>query len=57
MAKVDVTAYPYATVWGELEIPDDTEDVRGYVRDHWDAIKFGSPDLDFCGTDFEVDFH
>ena len=49
-----VTTYPYATVWGEIDIPDDIEDVRQYVYDHWDEIKFGEPDLDYAGTDFEV---
>lgn len=52
--KRSVTAYPYATVWGEIEIPDDVKDVRQYVKDHWDEIKFGEPDLDYVGTDFEV---
>ena len=49
-----VTAYPYATVWGEIDIPDDIEDVQQYVKDHWDEIEFGEPDLDYAGTDFEV---
>ena len=55
MKQVTVTAYPYATACGTLDIPDEVTDVRSYVSDHWNDIKFEAPDLDFCGTDYEVE--
>ena len=55
MAKRTITAYPYATVFGEIEIPEGVDDVKKYVVDHWDDIEFGEPDLDYGGTDFEVE--
>ena len=54
MYRVDVVAYPYATVWGRINVPDDVEEIYDYVREHWDEIDFEEPDLDFCGIDYEV---
>lgn len=50
--KIDVTAYPYTVTYGTIEVPDDTEDIHQYIAEHFDEINFGSPDLDYCGTDF-----
>lgn len=55
MAKYHITAYPYATQSGEINIPDDITDVKAYVEEHWNEIEFDEPDLDYAGTDFEVD--
>lgn len=55
MKEVTVTAYPFATTSGTLKIPDEVTDIRQFVKEHWDDIEFGSPDLDYCGTDFEVE--
>lgn len=60
MAKINVTAYPYATVFGDLEVPDDVmngsdEKLREYISVHWDQIDFGEPDLAFQGCDYEFD--
>ena len=49
----EVTAYPYAVTYGSINVPDDIEDVREYISEHWDEIEFGQPVLDYCGTDFE----
>lgn len=53
--KVSVTAYPYATIFGEIKVPDEVkdEDIRKYIDEHFDDITFGEPDLDYCGTDYE----
>ena len=53
--SVTVTAYPYATQYGKIEIPEGVEDIRSYVSEHWDEIKFNEPDLDYAGADFEVE--
>ena len=55
MSKYLITAFPYATQYGRLEIPDDVEDVNEYIRLHWDEIKFDEPELDYCGTDFDYE--
>lgn len=59
MAKeILVTAYPYATQYGKIPIPDSVngeENIKAYVSDHWREIRFGEPDLDYSGTDFEVE--
>lgn len=54
---VSVTAYPYAVQYGELDIPKglSQEKTEEYIRDHWNEIRFGDPELDYCGTDFEFD--
>ena len=53
-----VTAFPYAIQNGTVEVPDDIpkEDIRDYLEDHWDDIMFDSPDLDYSGTDFVLDY-
>ena len=55
MAKYEVTASPYCTIIGEIEVPDDVTDAKAYIDEHFDNIKFGTPDLDYCGTDFDVE--
>ena len=55
MARVTVVAYPYAWQYGELNIPDNIKDRQKYVIDHWDEIKFGEPEFDYAGTDFDIE--
>lgn len=50
-----VIAYPYATQSGTITVPDNTNDVNEYIKDHWDDIEFDEPDLDYCGTDFDIE--
>ena len=54
---VSVTAYPYAVQNGEIDIPNNisSEKIQEYIRDHWNEIRFGDPELDYRGTDFEFD--
>ena len=52
--KAHITAYPYATQHGDIEIPDGV-DMSKYIVEHWDAIDFDKPDLDYCGTDFDIE--
>ena len=52
-----VNAHPYADVSGTIQVPEsltDEDEIHAYVSEHWDEIKFGEPDLDYAGTDFEV---
>ena len=57
MKKILVTAYPYATQSGTINVPDSLpteKEIQDYVREHWDDIEFSEPDLDYCGTDFDT---
>ena len=56
MKKVTITAYPYARQTAEFEIPENLDDHEEaeYIREHWKEIKFGKPELDYRGTDFDV---
>lgn len=58
MKEVFITAYPYAVQHGTIEVPDNiTEDeMKDYIRDHFDDIPFDEPDLDYCGTDFDINY-
>ena len=55
MAKnLTITAYPYAVQYGVLiGAPDDVDE--DYIREHWNSIKWGKPELDYFGTDFEFE--
>lgn len=60
MATVHITAYPFAVLDGDLEIPDDVvnrneDELRDYIADHWNDIQFGGTDLDFAGCEYDVD--
>lgn len=57
MKTLGITASPYATQYGTIEVPDDlSEDqYQSYVSDHFDEIKFNAPDLDYAGTDLEIE--
>jgi hypothetical protein len=59
MAKtrtLNVTAYPYAVMNGTIEVPANVPDdeLDDYVREHFDKVEFGEPQLDFAGTDFDI---
>jgi len=56
--EVTVIAHPYADITGTIQIPKDIkgeEDIRNYVNNHWKDISFGEPNLDYCGTDIEIE--
>lgn len=58
MENIYITAYPYAVTQGMLKVPKDVkaagyEAVREYIFDNFDSISFGSPELDYCGTEME----
>lgn len=57
METIGVTAYPYARQYGEIQVPEglDEKEKMEYIKEHWNEIKFGEPDLDYCGTDFDID--
>ena len=51
-----ITAYPSAVQNGVLiGVPDDVDDIKDYIEEHWNSIKWGKADLDYCGTDFEFE--
>ena len=52
-----VTAYPYASQTGALEIPPNLakDDIQSYVQNHWKEINFNPVELDYAGTDFDWD--
>ena len=51
-----ITALPYATQNGTIQVPADLteEDYHDYVQEHFDDIEFNEIDLDYCGTDIEI---
>ena len=53
MKTVQVTAYPFATQYGRIDVPEDVDE-RSYVKEHWGEIEFDEPELDYSGTEFEV---
>ena len=55
--KVTVTLYPYATQRGKIEVPMSIseKDMRNYIENHWDDIKKDEPELDYAGTDFDIE--
>lgn len=55
MSRFLITAYPYATQYGHIEVPDEVDNPWDYIEDHWDEIDFDEPELDYCGTDFEYE--
>lgn len=57
MTKYIITSRPYATQTGTLEIPDDVsgDAIYEYAEDHWYEIDFGEPNLDYGGTDFDME--
>ena len=61
MKTVSVTAYPYVVQYGEIEVPNDVfeeggSSVRNYIEENFNEIMFGIPDVDYRGTDFDIDY-
>ena len=56
MKTLFITALPYATQEGTLEVPDDLpeNEYKNYVNEHFNDIEFGEPSLDYAGTDIEI---
>lgn len=58
MKKAYITAFPYATQEGTLEIPENIKTLKKteeYIREHWNDIDFNDVDLDYAGTDFDFE--
>lgn len=53
MKKYGFTALPYTTQHCTIEAPDDADVNENYIREHWDDVKFGEPEMDYRGTDIE----
>ena len=56
--EISVIAYPYAVQYGTILVPTEIvgeDKIKEYVSEHWNDIWFGEPDLDYCGTDFNID--
>ena len=55
---VGVQAYPYASQHGVIRVPENLNDeqIKDFVRDNWDLVHFEPAELDYCGTDFELDY-
>lgn len=53
---ITVVAYPYATATGAIDVPDglSKEECLDYVKEHFNNIDFSGPELDYCGTDFDI---
>lgn len=59
MKRFLITAYPYATQFGRLDIPeeiaDDKDAVSDYIKDHFDEVYFSEPELSYWDADFEFE--
>ena len=53
--KYNVTVYPYAVQYGDIDVPDDVDNIKEYILEHWGDITFGDVDLDYSGTDFDYE--
>lgn len=55
--RYHITASPYATQYGTIEVPDTVpeNEVDEYIELHWGDIKFDEPELDYAGTDYEIE--
>ena len=56
--KYLITAYPYATMYGRIEVPDEVVEngtTKEWLSNHFNEINFDEPELDFCGTDFDYE--
>lgn len=52
-----ITLYPYASQTGSLDIPEGltAKEEQEYVVEHFNEIKLNEPELDYCGTDIDID--
>lgn len=59
MASICLSSHPYAYLPGWVLIPEDmdpdSEEVLDYVEKHFDRVHFGRPELDFHGTDIDIE--
>lgn len=57
METVNIVTYPYARQSGEIQVPEglSKEEKAQYIKEHWNEIRFSTPELDYCGTDFDLD--
>ena len=56
MKQYRITAYPYATQTGTIGVPANLgdDDINEYIIEHWNDINFDEPELDYAGTDFDI---
>ncbi len=61
--ELHITFYPFAFQDAFLFIPKadlpslrNADEIKEYVREHWEDIEFYDPELDYAGTDFDVEF-
>lgn len=60
MKKVDVFCHPFCDTHGTIKVPTEIVDagkmsVVDYINEHFDDIKFGEPDLNYRGTDYDIE--
>ena len=57
MKTLCITTYPYAVQTGYLDVPDNMPETQynAYIREHWNNIEFGEADLDYAGTDIDIE--
>lgn len=59
MKQYTITAYPYAKQTGIISVPANLGDdnIDEYIIEHWADIDFNKPELDYAGTDFDVEMN
>lgn len=57
MKEITIVAYPYATQTGYIEVPEKLtgKELKQYIQEHFDEIVFERAQLDYAGTDFDVE--
>lgn len=53
MKEFEVCAYPWATQTGKILVPEDTKDIKQYICENFNKVKFEEPSLEYDNIEFE----
>jgi len=61
MSRYEVAAYPYVTVFGDIEVPENFKsmgysNVKDYINDHWSDVVFyneNNLNIDYSHCDYD----
>lgn len=54
MKTVSVDVFPFVSMKGTLDVPDDVSDTEEYIKEHFNDIRFSEPNFDFAGADIDI---
>ena len=55
MRNFRVTSFPSVVQIGSISVPEDVQDIRSYISEHWDRIDFHPPKINDLGADFHFE--